>query len=60
MTKKEFILVTIGFVLGITLVFGISKIHFDNLQHVACKMYKEVKKPEFSYVNKQFGCENEL
>jgi predicted phosphoribosyltransferase len=60
MTTKEFILVTIGFVLGVTLVFGISKIHFDNLQHVACKMYKEVNKPEFSYVNKQFLCDNEV
>jgi hypothetical protein len=57
MTKRELIHLAIGFVLGVTLVFSVSKIHFDNLQHVACKMYKEVKKPEFSYVNKQFGCE---
>jgi hypothetical protein len=59
MTKRELILLAIGFVLGVTLVFAISKIHFDNLQHVACKMYKEVKKPEFSYVNKQFRCLDE-
>jgi hypothetical protein len=59
MTKRELILLAIGFVLGVTLIFTVSKIHFDNLQHVACKMYKEVKKPEFSYVNKQFRCLDE-
>jgi tryptophan-rich sensory protein len=59
MTKRELILLAIGFVLGVTLVFTVSKIHFDNLQHIACKMYKEVKKPEFNYVNKQFRCLDE-
>jgi len=58
--NKEFMFAFIGFVLGITLVSVVAKIHFDNLQHVACKMYKEVnKKTEFNYLNKQFGCEGE-
>jgi hypothetical protein len=57
MTKREFVAVLIGIILGVTIVSVVGKIYISNLHHVACKMYNTVDdKFRFDYVNKQFRC----
>ena len=49
----------VGFLAGIMFVGIIGKIHVENLQHVACKMYNSVENPnQYRYVDTQFRCKS--